>query len=585
MTSTPRVLLGLPQGARTSGAGRWPALPPQDPLAALVAGEVPPSRRFCSSCEEPLRAEQGRCRCGQEFSFVPTLRPGDVLSGRYEIKGTLAFGGLGWIYLALDLILGRWVTLKGLLNAHDPRLLDVAVQEREYLAAVKHPNIVSIHDFLTHARQGFIVMEFVNGRSLTRIRKDAGGPLPVGDALAYLQEALLALAYLHRAGLVFCDFKPDNVMIEEDTLKLIDLGAVRRIDEVGGDIYGSRGYCAPEAAERPSPSSDLYSVGRTLAVLVASFDYQGKHEHDLPPPEECEVFRRHPALFALLRKATAADPARRFSSADELREQLAGVLCMEAPDTGRRPPESHHVALGEGWVQGDPVGDTSLPPLHPGDEEAATWRRWWREGAEELARGQGGAALERFRQVAEELPGELGPLLALGRAHEALGQDAEASAVYERALRAASLPEAAFGASRCWLRLGQRRKAIDVLRSVAPAARHHARACLRRVELLLLGEPEADDALEAAEILEKLGVRGDPLEVAILRADTLTAAARRAARGEVRGGKVLGVSFDSSTLRRAAEEAYRASASLTEEPFLRAHLLDEAAALRPWTLF
>jgi len=564
----------------------WPALPPQDPLATLVVGEVPPQRRRCSSCEEPLLVDRGSCpRCGQPFSFTPAFRPGEILAGRYEIKGTLAFGGLGWIYLALDLLLGRWVTLKGLLNVHDPRLLDVAAQEREYLAAVKHPNIVAIHDFLVHERQGFLVMEFVNGRSLGRLRQEARGPLPVADCLGYLHDALLALGYLHEAGLVYCDFKPDNVMIEEDTLKLIDLGAVRRVDDPGGDVYGSRGYTAPEAAEHPSPRSDLFGVGRTLAVLVASFDHLGAFEHDLPPPSSCEVFRRHPALFALLRRATARDPALRFPSADAFREQILGVLALEAPGSLPKPPGSRRFSLSPGKVKKDPMEDRTLPGLLP-DEEGGAWRERWELGATRLAGGKHAEALALFRGVADELPGELAPLLAQALVHEAAGQLTEAAELHERVLRAdPSCGAAAFGACRCREQLGQREGALRALRGVPAGVRYRVQAGLHRAALLLGGDPPGtDDALEAAEVLEQLGEEGDALATAVLRADALAAAARRAALGEVRGGRVLGVPFEERALRRAAEGAYRRAAALTGEAALRAHLVDEAAAIRGWSL-
>src|SRR5262249_62268831 len=120
---------------------------------------------------------------GQESSFKPALNTGDIVAGKYEIKGTIAFGGLGWIYLALDTVLSRWVILKGLLNAKDPAMAAVAVKEREFLAAVKHPAIVGIYDFITEGREGFIVMEYVNGRTLMSLRREHGGPLPVTEAV------------------------------------------------------------------------------------------------------------------------------------------------------------------------------------------------------------------------------------------------------------------------------------------------------------------------------------------------------------------------------------------------------------------
>src|SRR5262249_29496368 len=157
-----------------------------------------------------LSRESGFCpKCGQEYSFVPSLKPGDVVLGKYEVKGTLAFGGLGWIYLALDTVLSRWVVLKGLLNSKDPTLVALAGKEREFLAAVKHRNIVGIYDFIMAGDEGFIVMEFVNGKTLMTLRRERG-PLPAAEAIAYIIDILPAFAYLDEQDLVYCDFKPEN---------------------------------------------------------------------------------------------------------------------------------------------------------------------------------------------------------------------------------------------------------------------------------------------------------------------------------------------------------------------------------------
>ena len=127
--------------------------------------------------------------------------------------------------------------------------------------------------------------KIVNGKTLMTLRKEKGAPLPIAEAISYIVEILPSFGYLDEMGLVYCDFKPENAMVEEETVKLIDMGAVRQTDDVGGDIYGSKGYVAPEAHDKPSPLSDLYGVARALAVLVASFDFQGKYETSLPPPD------------------------------------------------------------------------------------------------------------------------------------------------------------------------------------------------------------------------------------------------------------------------------------------------------------
>jgi serine/threonine-protein kinase PknG len=351
-----------------------PPLPPQDPLAVLIPPEVPDRKRFCSSCDAKLNREGGFCpKCGLEYSFKPTAAAGEIVAGKYEVKGTIAFGGLGWIYLALDTVLSRWVILKGLLNAKDPKMIEVAVKEREFLAAVKHPNIVGIYDFVTHGEQGYIVMEFVNGKTLMKLRKEKGGPLPVAEAISYIVEILPAFQYFDDMGLVYCDFKPENAMVEEDTVKVIDLGAVRQADDSQGDVYGSKGYIAPEAHDAPTALSDLYSVARGLAVLVADFDFQGKHEHTLPTPAEAPAFAENEALYRFLLKATRTRPEERFQSATEMAEQLVGVLrhVAGAGDVPRIESELFDPDSDPGVESAEHKGHDGIPRLKVDKGDAA----------------------------------------------------------------------------------------------------------------------------------------------------------------------------------------------------------------------
>ena len=327
-----------------------PELPAIDPeRAVMVEPVVPDYKRFCANpdCHDAQgnptalnRRTSGHCpQCGRRYSFEPTLAPGDVVAGQYEVKGCIAYGGLGWIYLAKDSVLNRWVVLKGLLNAADESAAAVAVAERQFLAAVKHPNIVGIYNFVKKGPEGFIVMEYVGGTTLKDIRKQRG-PLPAGEAIAYVHRVLAAFAYLHRQGMVYCDFKPENVMVEGDPpdVKMIDMGAVRLIDDTGGDIYGTKGYSAPEAGDGPTIASDLFTVGRTLAVLLMDFRFQGSHESTLPSPGEQPVLAQHESLYRFLLKATTNHPDSRFQSADEMADQLAGVLREVVAGTGTPKP-------------------------------------------------------------------------------------------------------------------------------------------------------------------------------------------------------------------------------------------------------
>ncbi|AFZ25434.1 protein kinase family protein [Cylindrospermum stagnale PCC 7417] len=315
---------------RQLGAGliSVPELPSTEPEKAIIPNpQVPDNKRFCGNCNHPLRREKGFCsKCGQKFSFIPSLKRGDLVVGQYEVKGAIAFGGLGWIYLGFDQTLSRYVVLKGLLNTEDASSAAVAVAERQFLAAVKHSNIVGIYNFVNHNNEGFIVMEYVGGQTLKEIRKSRG-PLPVAEAIAYIHRILSAFAYLHSLGLVYCDFKPDNIMVEGGDVKLIDLGGVRRLDDPDGDIYGTVGYSAPEAGEGPTIVSDLYTLGRTLAVLLTEIKgFSKEHLYKLPSPQEEPLFAEQESLYRFLIKATAENADDRFQSADEMADQLLGVL-------------------------------------------------------------------------------------------------------------------------------------------------------------------------------------------------------------------------------------------------------------------
>ncbi|MFE9902481.1 serine/threonine-protein kinase [Streptomyces achromogenes] len=341
------------RGRLGAGLVSVPQVPRPDPRAmVLERPEVPERKRFCSrsDCGAPVgRARgdrpgrtEGFCtKCGHPYSFVPKLRAGDIVHGQYEVAGCLAHGGLGWIYLAVDrAVSDRWVVLKGLLDTGDQDAMAAAISERRFLAEIEHANIVRIYNFVEHLDQrtgsldGYIVMEYVGGKSLKEIanaRRAPDGrrdPLPVEQACAYGIEALEALGHLHSRNLLYCDFKVDNAIQTEDQLKLIDMGAVRRMDDEESAIYGTVGYQAPEVAETgPSVASDLYTVGRTLAVLT--FDFQGYttvHADSLPDPDTIEVFRRYESFYRLLVRATDPDPDRRFGSAEEMAEQLTGVL-------------------------------------------------------------------------------------------------------------------------------------------------------------------------------------------------------------------------------------------------------------------
>lgn len=351
MTVATRVL--PPTRKLGGGLVEIPRVRDIDPLEALMTNPVvPESKRFCWNCGKPVGRSssegkgpsEGICPfCASPYSFLPQLNPGDIVAGQYEVKGCIAHGGLGWVYLAFDHnVNDRPVVLKGLVHSGDAEAQAIAMAERQFLAEVVHPQIVQIFNFVEHTDRhgdpvGYIVMEYIGGQSLKQgLKKDE--KLPVAEAIAYLLEILPALSYLHSIGLVYNDLKPENIMLTEEQLELIDLGAVSRINSFGY-LYGTPGFQAPEIVRTgPTIATDIYTVGRTLAALTLNLRTRnGRYADGLP--DDDPLLKTYDSFGRLLRRATDPDPRRRFSSAEEMSAQMMGVLReVVAHDSGVARP-------------------------------------------------------------------------------------------------------------------------------------------------------------------------------------------------------------------------------------------------------
>ena len=397
--SRPTRRLGGGGNPSRLGAGltHVPPIPEVDPQQSLMNPPVvAEEKRYCSVCQSAVgRSREGApgrtkgfcAKCRTPFDFEPTLVAGNLLSGQYEVMGCLAHGGMGWIYLARDRnVNDRWVVLKGLLNAGDPDASRAAVAEKQYLAEVEHPLIVEIYNFVTSADgNSYIVMEYVGGRSLNNLLKDRmksnGGtfsPIPVDQAIAYVVEILPAFGYLHSLGLLYCDFKPANLIQVGDSMKLIDLGGVRRVDDDQSPIYGTVGFQAPEVArDGTTVASDLYTVARTLATLVFEFKgYQAQFETTLPSADEVALFGQFDSLYRWLQKGTAQRPEDRFQTAEEMRDQLFGVLreVTAAVGTGAVTRSTPSQMFGQPAATADLLTWRDLPRLAIDPRDAmASW--------------------------------------------------------------------------------------------------------------------------------------------------------------------------------------------------------------------
>ncbi len=651
------------------GAGlvEVPPVPSRDPSDAVMDDpKVAEARRFCARCGSGVgRGREGRpgrtegfCgHCGARYSFTPKLRAGDVVAEQYEVVGCLAHGGLGWIYLAKDRnVADRWVVLKGLLNASDEEAMAAALAERLFLAEVEHPNIVKIFNFVERGGSGYIVMEYVGGLSLKAMlaaRRAANGgvadPLPVEQAIAYVLEILPALGYLHRSGLLFCDLKLDNVIQTQASLKLIDLGGVYRIGDMHSPVYGTAGYQAPEIDhDGPSVASDIYTVGRTLAALCVELDgFQTTHRHTLPPRRGTPLFQRYDSLYELLSKATAPNPDDRFQSAEEMADQLFGVLReVVAHETGVPVLARSTLFTADFRPLGDDPDRSLLPALrvdtddpaagylatlaaaHPdelvavlrrapertvevqlrlaqalidaqGWEEALEllaeierqdpweWRAQWYRGVAALAERLPDAAIASFQTVYHAVPGELAPKLALGVSAELAGEPAAAAAWYEIVSRTdASYATAAFGLARCRLACGDRAGALAAYERVPESASAYDAAQTARIRCLLGGLPHIEDLLAAGAAIDGLSIGAE--RRAHLTAELLRAAVELVARDpavQARAATVAGHWLADTELRLGLERTYRSLAAVAPTPSERIRLVDEANRVRPrtWT--
>jgi serine/threonine-protein kinase PknG len=567
--SRPTRRLGARRGSSRLGAGyvEIPAVPILDPRQALMdPAVVAEDKRYCSVCGSAVgRARDGSpgrtkgfCpKCRTPFDFDPKLQPGSLLGGQYEIVGCLAHGGMGWIYLARDRnVNDRWVVVKGLLNAGDPDAYRAAVAEKQYLAEVEHPLIVEIHNFVA-APDGssYIIMEYVGGQSLNNLLKSrmktsgAYSAIPLDQAIAYMIEVLPAFSYLHGLGLLYCDFKPANLIQVGDGIKLIDLGGVRRVDDDVSPIYGTVGFQAPEVpADGTSVASDIYTIARTLAVLVFEFKgYQNRYVDSLPTPDEVPLFAEHDSLYRLLLRATAPKPEDRFQSAEEMRLQLLGVLSevtaraargavtrstpssiFETPtvSTDRLTwsdipavladpddpaavwlsaitaddPEQRRQALSDPPVSSPGVamarGYVALELHDAAGVEAAAqdilradpwdWRGVWLQGLTALDSDRSQDAVGAFNTVYGQLPGELAPKLALARACELSGDLDVADRLYEVCARTdgAYVASALFGRARVASATGRTTAALEALDQIPSTSRAYGESRRMRATLL-----------------------------------------------------------------------------------------------------
>ena len=322
---------------------------------------------------------------------------GTTIDGRYRITGRVARGGMATVYTAVDERLERTVALKIIhpSQATNVHFVDRFTDEAKTIARLTHPNVVAVYDQGRHLGLPYLVMEFVQGRTLRELLTQRRRLTPV-ESCAILEQMLAAIAAAHRAGLVHRDVKPENVLVAEApsgglgnlvdaVVKVADFGLARAVEASGADepgqLMATVAYVAPELVTdgHADARTDVYSAGIVLfEMLTGQVPFDGddpvevawRHvDNDVPAPSSV-VHGLPPALDDLVARATRRDPGARPTDAGTLLAEVQtvrddlGAANVETALLRQVPPPARH-----------PVADptTVVPALGFGDRP--TWAR------------------------------------------------------------------------------------------------------------------------------------------------------------------------------------------------------------------
>lgn len=282
---------------------------------------------------------------------------GKILGNRYQVMEKIGDGGTAFVFRGLDTLLNRNVTIKVLRPEYvsDQDFVRRFRREAQAAASLSHPNVVSIYDVGCEDEVHFIVMEFVKGQSLKSLIEEMGH-LPIRLAVDYACQTAQALDHAHRHGIIHRDIKPHNILLSSDgRVKVTDFGIAQAATSStltyhNGTLLGSVHYFSPEQARggQTGEQSDIYSLGVVLyEMLTGRVPYGGaspvsvavKHLQE-PFPDPRAINPDVPASIAhTVRKAVDKDPERRFQSAREMAEELAGWLSGRMPRSLGREQE------------------------------------------------------------------------------------------------------------------------------------------------------------------------------------------------------------------------------------------------------
>ena len=326
--------------------------------------------KICPRCGNEVEKDSTTCPfCGyvfeedtdtvklETYSDFKDLTPlMGKIGEKYEILKFIGKGGFSKVFLVRDKILDRRCALKVLSPEvlSDPEMLERFKREAKLYAALEHPNIVPVYDVGIYNNVAYIIMKYIEGKTLKRIIKEFG-PLPLEDVIKITKDILSALHYMHSRGVIHRDIKPANVIVEKSTGRAIlaDFGLAKKVGESAGltktgEMLGTPFYVSPEQAkgEKLTPASDIYSMGISLFEMVTGkvpftgetpLQIMWKHVRE-PLPAPSKYNSDIPLLLEqIILKATDKKPRNRYKSAlemkrdiDKLEFQIRGMRALTA---------------------------------------------------------------------------------------------------------------------------------------------------------------------------------------------------------------------------------------------------------------
>jgi serine/threonine-protein kinase len=331
------------------------------------------------------------------------ISPGLALNDRYQLTERVAAGGMGEVWRGIDRLLHREIAVKVLLPTlmSDAEFITRFRTEARMLAALRHAGIVQVYDYGENAQVGgsridYLVMEYVDGISISQRIDAAGGRLAVAETLGIVAQAADALQVAHEAGIVHRDVKPSNLLVRPaGAIVLVDFGVARSTTATGltgtNVVLGSAHYMSPEQAEgKPvSGATDVYALGALAYCCLAGrppfvgdnpLHVLGQVVYAEPQPLPADV---PPAVWALVRRALDKDPARRFPSAAAMAEAARSLL--KGGGSGR-------FTSAGGGAGRFPSAGSAPGPRQPFSPVGATRPRQTSPAAASAPRGPGGFA-------------------------------------------------------------------------------------------------------------------------------------------------------------------------------------------------